>query len=219
MFQFRALPFGLATSPFVFTRMMVAIAVHLRKRSIVLFPYLDDWLVRNQIRSDILKDQHFTVMLITSLGLIINEEKSELIPSQNFVFIGMEFLTDRNIVWVPWDRVRDTLVQGTEPCVSKDVSFSIREIECSCPVSYFGQTSFTPSTNGIICTMETAYSAIRTSHSDQYSDQESLRMVEQQRSFSSGCNTETTSSHSHSFHGREPFRLGCPSRTGGTSVS
>ena len=112
-----------------------------------------------------------------------------------------------------------TLVQGTEPCVSKDVSVSIRETECSCPVSYFGQTSFTPSTNGIICTMETAYSAIRTSHSDQYSDQESLRMVEQQRSFSSGCNTETTSSHSHSFHGRESFRLGCPSRTGGTSVS
>ena len=109
VFQFRALPFGLATSPFVFTRMMVAIAVHLRKRSIVLFPYLDDWLVRNQIRSDILKDQHFTVMLITSLGLIINEEKSELIPSQNFVFIGMEFLTDRNIVRVPWDRVRDIL--------------------------------------------------------------------------------------------------------------
>ena len=56
-FQFKALPFGLATSPFVFTRLMVTIATHLRRRSVVLFPYLDDWLVRNQIRADILRDQ------------------------------------------------------------------------------------------------------------------------------------------------------------------
>ena len=108
-FQFKALPFGLATSPFVFTRLMVTIATHLRRRSVVLFPYLDDWLVRNQIRADILRDQQFTIKLISSLGLIINEKKSDLIPAQNFVFIGMEFLTHKNIVRVPWDRVQDIL--------------------------------------------------------------------------------------------------------------
>ena len=47
--------------------------------------------------------------LITSLGLIINEEKSDLVPSQNFVFIGMEFLTQRNIVRVPLDRTQGIL--------------------------------------------------------------------------------------------------------------
>ena len=108
-FQFKALPFGLATSPFVFTRLMVTIATHLRRRSVVLFPYLDNWLVRNQIRADILRDQQFTIKLISSLGLIINEKKSDLIPAQNFVFIGMEFLTHKNIVRVPWDRVQDIL--------------------------------------------------------------------------------------------------------------
>ena len=75
----------------------------------LLFPYLDDWLVRNQIRADILRDQQFTIKLISSLGLIINEKKSDLIPAQNFVFIGMEFLTHKNIVRVPWDRVQDIL--------------------------------------------------------------------------------------------------------------
>ena len=69
-YQFKALPFGLATSPYVFTRVMVAIATYLRKRAIVLFPYLDDWLVRNQIRQEILRDRQFTLKLITSLGLI-----------------------------------------------------------------------------------------------------------------------------------------------------
>ena len=77
---------------------MVTIATHLRRRSVVLFPYLDDWLVRNQIRADILRDQQFTIKLISSLGLIINEKKSDLIPAQNFVFIGLEFLTHKNIV-------------------------------------------------------------------------------------------------------------------------
>ena len=109
VFQFRALPFGLATSPFVFTRLTVAIATHLRVRAIILFPYLDDWLVRNQCRLELIKDKEFTLRLITSLGLMINQEKSELIQSQTFIFIWMEFVTQDNIVRVPWDRVQDIL--------------------------------------------------------------------------------------------------------------
>ena len=109
VFQFKAHPFGLATSPFVFTRMMVAVATYLRVRAIILFPYLDDWLVRNQCRLDLIKDKKFTLRLITSLGLIISQEKSELVPSQNFNFIGMEFVTQDNIVRVPWDRVQGIL--------------------------------------------------------------------------------------------------------------
>ena len=93
----------------VFTCLMVAIATYLQKRAIVLFPYLDDWLVRNQVRQEILRDRQFTIKLIMSLGLIISKEKSDLVPSQNFVFIGMEFLTHKNIVRVPLDRVQGIL--------------------------------------------------------------------------------------------------------------
>ena len=45
---------------------------------------------------------HFS--LINSLGLIINYEKSDLVPAQVFTFIGMEFLTHINIVRVPQAR-------------------------------------------------------------------------------------------------------------------
>ena len=48
VYQFKALPFGLSTSPFVFTRLMEVIATFLRRRAITLHPYLDDWLARNQ---------------------------------------------------------------------------------------------------------------------------------------------------------------------------
>ena len=77
---------------------MDAIATHLRVRAIILFPYLDDWLVRNHCRLELIKDKGFTLRLITSLDLITNQEKSELIPSQDFIFIGMEFVPQDNIV-------------------------------------------------------------------------------------------------------------------------
>ena len=44
VYHFKALPFGLSTSPFVFTHLMIVIATFLRRRAITLHPYLDDWL-------------------------------------------------------------------------------------------------------------------------------------------------------------------------------
>ena len=106
VFHFRALPFGLSTSPYIFTLLMTVIVTYLRRRAIILHPYLDDWLSRNQSRLILLEHRHFIIQLITSLGLIINQEKSDLIPTQMFTFIGMEFLTHMNIVRVPQARVQ-----------------------------------------------------------------------------------------------------------------
>ena len=106
VYQFRALPFGLTSSPYVFTRLMLVIATYLRRRSITLFPYLDDWLIKNQNYLRLVQDRHFVLQLIPSLGLLINQEKSDLQLSQNFIFIGMEFLTKQNLVRVPIDRIQ-----------------------------------------------------------------------------------------------------------------
>ena len=70
-----AQPFGLSTSPFVLTRLMIVIATFLRRRAITLHPYLDDWLARNQNRRRLLEHRQFILSLINSLGLIINYEK------------------------------------------------------------------------------------------------------------------------------------------------
>ena len=87
VYQFKALPFGLLTSPLVFTLLMKVIVTFLRKRAITLHPYLDDWLSRNQNRRRLLEHRQFILSLITSLGLIINYEKSDLVPAQVFTFI------------------------------------------------------------------------------------------------------------------------------------
>ena len=84
---------------------MSVIGTFLRARAITLHPYLDDWLARSQNRRVLLEHRQFLLCLINSLGLIINYEKSDLVPAQVFTFIGMEFLTQTNIVRVPHDRV------------------------------------------------------------------------------------------------------------------
>ena len=89
VYQFKALPFGLSTSPFLFTRLMTVIATFLRRREITLYPNLDDWLARNQNCRRLLEHRQFILSLIKSLGLIINYEKSDLVPAQVFTFIGM----------------------------------------------------------------------------------------------------------------------------------
>ena len=105
VYEFKALPFSLSTSPFVFTHLMFVIVTFVRKRAITLHPYLDDWLARNQNRRVLLEHRQFLLSLINSLGLIINYKKSDLVPAQVYTFIGMEFLTQANIVRVPQDRV------------------------------------------------------------------------------------------------------------------
>ena len=125
VYQFKALPFGLPTSPFVFTRLMEVIATFLRRRAITLHPYLDDWLARNQNRRRLLEHRQFILSLINSLGLIINYEKSDLVPAQVFTFIGMEFLTHTNIVRVPQSRQMKIL--ETVRMFSQKTSVSARD--------------------------------------------------------------------------------------------
>ena len=46
VFQFRALPFGLSTTPLVLTRVMNVIAAHAHIHGIRVHMYLEDWLLR-----------------------------------------------------------------------------------------------------------------------------------------------------------------------------
>ena len=82
------------------------IAMHLYQRTISVFPYLDDWLVKDLIRNRLITQTKYCLQIIQNLGFIPNLKKSELMPAQNVTFIGMEFLTQQNLVRVPSDRVQ-----------------------------------------------------------------------------------------------------------------
>ena len=84
---------------------MNVIAAHLL-RAVPLFPYLDDCLIRDLIFNRLISHTKYTLRTIQNLGFIPNLKKSDLIPTQQFTFIGMEFLTQQEIVRVPADRVK-----------------------------------------------------------------------------------------------------------------
>jgi len=111
VYQFRAMPFGLATAPRVFTKLMAAVGAHLRIHGIQLLQYFDDWLLHQLDRRLLLLHLEFSWKELLSLGLLLNAAKSDLIPSQDFIFVGMNFLTHINRVRVSPQRVSDLLLK------------------------------------------------------------------------------------------------------------
>lgn len=104
VFQFRALPFGLSLAPRVFTRVMLVIASTLRSQGIRLIQYLDDWLLLDSCPTSLRGHLARSVELVSSLGLIINPRKSDLLPSQEFIFLGILFKTHLNRICLAPER-------------------------------------------------------------------------------------------------------------------
>ena len=95
VYQFTCLPFGLATSPREFTKLLIPVVSLLRQQGVKLHVYLDDWLIRADTPEQAQLHAQTTIRVLQFLGRIINYEKSDLTPSQDFQFIGMQFNTQR----------------------------------------------------------------------------------------------------------------------------
>ena len=95
VYQFTCLPFGLVTSPREFTKLLRPVVSLLRQQGVKLHVYLDDWLIRADSPEQAQLHALTTIRVPQFLGWIINFEKSDLTPSQDFQFIGMQFNTRR----------------------------------------------------------------------------------------------------------------------------
>jgi hypothetical protein len=88
LYQFLSMPFGLASGPRVFTKMLKPVVAILRRLGIRLVIYLDDILILNQREMKLLTDRNTTLWLLQKLGFVINWEKSYLNPSQSMEYLG-----------------------------------------------------------------------------------------------------------------------------------
>jgi hypothetical protein len=82
MLEFACLPFGLATAPRVFTKLMKPVVALLRQWGIRLIIYLDDILIMAESQDLVLHQAASTLNLLESLGFLVNYKKSQLVPSQ-----------------------------------------------------------------------------------------------------------------------------------------
>ena len=90
-FQFRALPFGLTTSPLIFTRIVKTVGAYAHSQELNILLDLDNWNISAPSPTLCAQWTKWVLRLTASLGLIPNLPKCNLTPSQQFVFIGIAF--------------------------------------------------------------------------------------------------------------------------------
>ena len=89
VYQFKVLCFGLSTAPQVFTRVFAAVSAWAHSRGIRLLRYLDDWLVLASSETKARQHVQDLLLLCHDLGIVVNEEKLDLVPSRSASYLGM----------------------------------------------------------------------------------------------------------------------------------
>ena len=116
VYQFKALCFGLSTAPQVFTRVFAAVSAWAHARGIRLLRYLDDWLVLSSSEKKAKESIRELLSLCRALGIVINEKKSDLVPSQSAKYLGMTIDTGAGKVFPSLARVEKFLAVAERFC-------------------------------------------------------------------------------------------------------
>lgn len=87
-YQFKSLPFGLATAPRTFTKLMKPIVSEMRNMGVRLIVYLDDILILAQSPELLKTHMEMMAQRLESLGFKLNNGKCEWEPSQLVEFLG-----------------------------------------------------------------------------------------------------------------------------------
>jgi hypothetical protein len=113
VYQFQALPMGLATSPRTFTRVIHCLKEFLQRFSVVIHQYLDDWLTHAASRETVNSYTQAIVHLAQSVGFVINREKSELVPTQDCVYLGYRFRLAQGLLCPTeerWQKIQEKIL-------------------------------------------------------------------------------------------------------------
>lgn len=87
--EFACLPFGIASAPRVFTKILKPVIGLLRKQGIRLIIYLYDVLLMASTEETISYHVTFTISLLEMLGFVVNYQKSQLNPTQSYSSWGL----------------------------------------------------------------------------------------------------------------------------------
>ena len=88
LYQFTCLPFGLRSSPRIFTKVLKPLLVYLRALGVRLLVYLDNILIMTATPELCLEHTQLTWQLLTDLGFLGNLKKSVLTPKQQAEYLG-----------------------------------------------------------------------------------------------------------------------------------
>jgi len=110
IYQCRALPFGLNIAPLVFTKLMQIPVGYAHRMGVKVHTFLDDWLILAESPEKLLIDLQFMMNTLDSLGLVINIQKSELVPTQDIVYLGIRLRLDLGLMFPSPGRIQKILL-------------------------------------------------------------------------------------------------------------
>ena len=126
VFQFVCLPFGLASAPRTFTKVMKPALACLRQLGVRCIVYLDDLLIMGQSPEEARQVTANTLALFQALGFLINWEKSILEPKQEIVFLGLLVSSRTMTLSLPSPKLID-LHREIQSLLTKEV-VSVRQL-------------------------------------------------------------------------------------------
>lgn len=98
------MPLGLASAPWVFTKLTRPISLFCRQLGMHIIFYLDDTIIMARSREALILPHELLISLFPCLGLKVNLAKSDLVPSQDFIFLGLLWDTISVSVSLPDDK-------------------------------------------------------------------------------------------------------------------
>ena len=87
-YEFQCLPFGLASAPRAFTKLLKPLVAVIRSKGIRIVIFLDDLLIMHQDKVQCQKIFSQITHLLSNLGFLIKQEKCSSCPTQQITFLG-----------------------------------------------------------------------------------------------------------------------------------
>ena len=106
---FTVLPFGLLSSPFLFTKCLRAMVKYWRSKAVNIVLYLDDGLGMSLDYDSCFKDSFFIRKSLTEAGFFINVDKSVFTPAQSIEWLGIIWDSVNFSLQIPDRRVQDLI--------------------------------------------------------------------------------------------------------------
>ena len=147
LYQYNAMPNGLALAPRKFTKLLKPVFSKLRAQGYASTAFIDDSLQLSESYTKALKNVLATTELMLSLGFAVHPDKSVLSPTQRITYLGMIIDSVLMTVQLTEERIAgilnlcNKLVQATT-CTIRDLARIIGKIISSFPAVKYGPLYF-----------------------------------------------------------------------------
>lgn len=143
IFEFQCLPFGLCTSPYVFTKLLKPVLNFLRERGWLSTAYLDDTLCIGKSLSECRNNVAATRKILNKLGFIINEKKSKHEPDNKCKYLGF-MINSRDMTLSLPEEKKAKLIKTIleflyrDSCLIREMAALIGLLVAACPGVPYG---------------------------------------------------------------------------------